>query len=133
MELMNSYTARNGTNAVVQDWNGAIIGPENTSEWAQYQQWLSEGNQPNPAPPLPYVGPVYIALWQLRSVLRDRGEFDKVNTDIETGTNQKLKDFWEYGNNIDRNSDVSAQLQSVLGYTSNQMDQLFIDGGNEQP
>jgi hypothetical protein len=82
---------------------------------------------------LPYSGPQQIALWQLRSVLRDRGEFETVNDDIMSGTNQKLKDFWEYGNYIGRNDPITAQLQTVLGYTDEQMDQLFIDGGNEQP
>lgn len=50
--MAKSYTARNLTDAVVQDWDNWIIGPENTDKWAEYQQWLSEGNKPNPAPPL---------------------------------------------------------------------------------
>lgn len=50
--MAKSYTARNNTIAVVQDWDNWIIGPENTQQWAEYQQWLSEGNTPNPAPPL---------------------------------------------------------------------------------
>jgi hypothetical protein len=130
---MATYTLCHAEDTVVQDWDGFRISPVYPENWASYQAWLAEGNTPNPAPPLPYSGPQQIALWQLRSVLRDRGEFETVNDDIMSGTNQKLKDFWEYGNYIGRNDPITAQLQTVLGYTDEQMDQLFIDGGNEQP
>jgi hypothetical protein len=129
---MVTYTARNGTNAVTQDWDGTIIGPEDEAQWADYLQWVADGGVVSPAP-YQYEGPYSVALWQMRSALSDAGEFDKVNSDIQSSTNQKLKDFWEYGNTIERYSDVSTQLQVVLGYTNNQMDQLFIDGANEQP
>lgn len=43
-----TYTSRKDTDAVVQDWDGKIIGPEHIEEWAEYQLWLSEGNIPNP-------------------------------------------------------------------------------------
>ena len=43
-----SYQARHNTNAVIRLSDNAIIGPENTEEWAEYQLWLSEGNTPEP-------------------------------------------------------------------------------------
>lgn len=46
--MNNTYTSRKDTDAVIQDWNGMIIGPENVEEWAAYQLWLSKGNILNP-------------------------------------------------------------------------------------
>jgi len=43
-----TYTSRKDTDAVVQDWDGMIIGPDYIEEWEAYQLWLSEGNVPNP-------------------------------------------------------------------------------------
>ncbi len=43
-----SYRARNETNAVVRLTDYMIIGPENETEWTEYQTWLSQGNQPEP-------------------------------------------------------------------------------------
>lgn len=56
-----SYTARSGTNAVVQDWDGAIIGPEHEPEWAAYQAWLTAGGVVNPVPVPPPVVPETIS------------------------------------------------------------------------
>ena len=46
-----SYTLRNNTAAVVRDADGAIIGPENETEWAAYQVWLADGHTAS-APPV---------------------------------------------------------------------------------
>lgn len=56
-----TYTARNDTNAVVDDATGAIIGPEHEDEWAEYQAWVAAGNTPNPAPPPPVIVPIKIS------------------------------------------------------------------------
>lgn len=49
MDITNkTYTARLDTEAVVQDWDNAVIGPENTDLWSDYQSWLAAGNLPNP-------------------------------------------------------------------------------------
>lgn len=129
---MVSYTARNGTNAVTQDWDGMIIGPENEAEWNNYLQWVADGGVVNPAP-YEYTGPINIALWQLRAALADAGEFDKVNSNIQSSSDQKLKDFWDYGNTLGRLDPITNTLQSFLGYTTAQMDQLFVNAAGEQP
>jgi len=41
-----SYTSRVGTSAVVNNQTGKIIGPENATEWQEYQAWLNAGNFP---------------------------------------------------------------------------------------
>lgn len=50
MELMTiSYQLRHDTDAVVRLSDNAIIGPLDELEWEEYQQWLAEGNTPEPA------------------------------------------------------------------------------------
>jgi hypothetical protein len=41
-----TYTARPGTNAVVRDSDGVIIGPEREEDWAEFQAWIALGNTP---------------------------------------------------------------------------------------
>lgn len=47
--MIISYQLRHETDAVVRLSDNAIIGPQDESDWAEYQQWLSEGNTPRPA------------------------------------------------------------------------------------
>ena len=48
-----AYTARNGSNSVVNDATGEIIGQEKTALWSVYQTWLLAGNVPASAPAIP--------------------------------------------------------------------------------
>lgn len=51
-----TYTERSTPNTVVQDWDGAVIGPDKEQEWAAYQDWLLAGGVVNPyVPPPPPV------------------------------------------------------------------------------
>lgn len=129
---MISYTARNGTNAVTQDWDGMIISPDDHPQWDEYQSWLAGGGIVNP-PAYEYIGPTRIALWSLRSALRSNGDFDKVNADIQSSSSYQLRDFWEYGNFLERDEPIAENLRVILGYTREQMDQLFIEAAGEQP
>lgn len=56
-----TYTARNGTDAVIRDADGMIVGPENTAEWAEYQAWVAGGGAVVPYAPPPVDLPAYAA------------------------------------------------------------------------
>lgn len=52
------YQARFDTEAVIRLSDNMIIGPENLTEWAEYQAWVADGNTPLAPEPLPvYVPP----------------------------------------------------------------------------
>jgi hypothetical protein len=52
---MSGYISRRDTNAVVRKSDNMIVGPEYQTEWAEYQQWLSEGNTPDEPLPEPVI------------------------------------------------------------------------------
>lgn len=49
---MFGYISRSDTDAVVRKSDNMIIGPEHEEEWAEYQQWLSQGNVADPPGPI---------------------------------------------------------------------------------
>ena len=120
------YTSRHNTNAVVRDSDGAIIGPENTDEWAEYQAWLAEGNTPLPAPPIPIVVPQQVPMWAVRTVLAQDNLFDQAQALVTASSDIALKNIWEYGNYALRLSPAINSLAVALGLTSEQVDQMFI-------
>lgn len=62
MPVTTGYKKRFDTDAVVRLSDNMIIGPEHTSEWAEYQTWLAEGNVAADPDPLPYMPPMFIKI-----------------------------------------------------------------------
>ena len=126
---MKTYTARENTEAVVQDHDGAIIGPENTIEWAAYLAWRAEGNTPAPfAEERPSVPPS-VPLWAVRVVLAGRGLLEAANGAIAASGDPAVHVIWEYGNAIDRDSPALLALAETLG-VAGELDDLFIAAGD---
>lgn len=126
---MKTYTARKNTEAVVQDQDGAIIGPENTIEWAAYLAWRAEGNTPAPfaeeRPPVPPSVP----LWAVRVILAERGLLEAAKAAIAASDNPAAQAIWEYGNTVDRGSPALLALAETLG-VAGELDDLFIAAGD---
>lgn len=55
---MSGYISRRDTDAVVRKSDNMIVGPEYQTEWAEYQQWLSQGNTPDEPLPLEEAPPI---------------------------------------------------------------------------
>lgn len=49
---MEGYISRFDTNAVVRKRDNMIVCPQMPEEWAEYQNWLSEGNVADPPEPI---------------------------------------------------------------------------------
>ena len=112
---MKNYIARNGTDAVVQEWDNAIIGPENTELWADYQAWLAEGNTPTPPPP---------DLLPVPQIISDRQFFQQAAIDGII-TQQEALDAVKTGT-------IPAMLQNIVDSISDSMDkfnaQMLLSG-----
>jgi hypothetical protein len=124
------YQARFDTNAVVRLSDNMVIGPENLTEWAEYQAWLAEGNTPLPPAPIPVPVPPSVPMWTVRTVLQNDNLFDQAQAIITASTDNALKNVWEYGNFAERNSSAIISLGTQLGLTSEQIDQMFRDANN---
>ena len=74
-------------------------------------------------PPVPLIA----QLWAIRTVLHNTGYFDQFQAAIDASTDVALKNFWQYGTTIDRSSAIIDSLATSLGFTSEQVDQLFRD------
>lgn len=125
-----NYKARLETNAVIRLTDGAIIGPENGSDWDIYQSWLAEGNTPLEADPIPIYVPSQVPMWAVRVVLKNNNLFDQAQAAIDASNNDAIKAVWEYGNNATRTSPAINSLAAALNLTSEQVDQMFIEANS---
>lgn len=143
---MNSYTARSGTDAVVQDWDGAIIGPEHEIEWAAYQAWLLAGGVVNPVPVPPPVVPETISDRQFFQQAAIAGLITQAEAlaAVQTGTVpavlmnviNALPDAMQKfaaqmilagATSFNRHHPLTEAVGAALGWTDAQIDQFFID------
>lgn len=69
--------------------------------------------------------PASVPLWAVRSILRKKGLLDQANAAIAASDNEDIKDIWEYGNYVDRNSPALASLATALGIVD-QLDEMFF-------
>lgn len=121
---MKNYIARNNTDAVIQEWDGTIIGPEHTELWADYQQWLAEGNIVTPAPPDILPVPQSVSPLQFRRALNQLDLRTQIEQYVQT-LDADSKDAWEYAISFERNNPIILSAAQTLNKTTEEVDDLF--------
>lgn len=143
---MLNYRKRRDTNAVVRLSDNAIIGPENELDWEEYQTWLSDGNTPEePEPEMPPV-PQTISdrqFFQQAAILGIITQAEALAA-VQTGTIppvlQSIVDGIQDASEkfaatmllagatvFERNHPFTNAVGVALGWSSQQIDQFFID------
>lgn len=77
--------------------------------------------------------PQEVQLWRLRTILKLMGlEDDIVNALNELEEPKKTGAFyiWEYGTTVERSSETVLILQTILGLSEHQVNQIFIQSNN---
>lgn len=94
------------------------------SDYQQYLAWLGEGNEPEPADPLP--PPVYTCSpWQIRKALNERGLRQAVEDAVAASDNQTLKDGWEFATQFNSNDPFVIAMGEEIGKTPEETAELI--------
>lgn len=114
------------SNVTFKAWQAAGNEATYISSEAELREVLRAAGFPTLAPG--YV-PLEVAMWQAREVLRLSGKFGAVDAAV-TAAGGALLAAWEYGNVINRNSDATKAIASLLNLTPAEVDALFIAADN---
>lgn len=95
--------------------------PTRIADEADLRDVLAQAGCPDRAPG--YV-PSPVALWQARAALAVAGRLDDATAAVNAAGGA-VKEAWEYGNFIHRDSPTIEQLGAALGMTSDDIDNLF--------
>lgn len=87
----------------------------------EYEQWLSEGNTPEPYTPPPVLS---VTQRQARLALFQSGLLDQVEAAV-TQAGGATKITWDYATDISRDNPMLLEIAQALNLTEKQIDDLF--------
>lgn len=143
---MVGYKSRFETEAVIRLSDNMVIGPNNVEEWAEYEEWKSQGNTPLEPDPLDYYVPERISdrqFFQQAAILGIITQAEALAA-VQTGTIppvlQSIVDGIQDASEkfaatlllagatvFERNHPFTNAVGVALGWSSQQIDQFFID------
>jgi hypothetical protein len=86
-----------------------------------WEAWVAEQ-----APPEPATVPPEVTNFQMRAALRGAGVLQQVAAFVADLGDDVAIDAWEYANFISRSGALVAAAKATLGWSDEQVDQLFI-------
>jgi hypothetical protein len=112
---------------------------DSSSLYQEYLQFLTAGGTVEPSnlfteeEELEFNTPSEVALWKLRFVLSQMQLADSI-TDAMNQLPEPQKTasnyIWNYGNSIDRQSSTISFIQTALGLTDNQVNNIYIQANS---
>lgn len=137
---MSYFTSKYG-NIIKIDNEIATLVPmdESSVEYQQYLQFLKSGGTVEPSELfteeefIQANTPAEVALWKLRFVLSQMNLEQSVSEALNTLPEPQktaANYIWNYGNTIDRYSATISFLQTYLGLSDTQVNQIFIQANS---
>lgn len=131
---MNYYITPQG---IIFNKDNVVIEPnDNNPLWLDYVSFLTNDGvvtEVDYEVTNVYTGPDSVALWKLRFVLSQMSLEDSITDAINTLEEPQrtaASYIWNYGNDIDRHSSTVQFIQTALGLTEAQVNQIFIQANS---
>lgn len=84
----------------------------------------TEAPEPEPITTAPPV-PTAVTLFQFREVIRQMGHFETVNTALKSEDGFYWQ-AWEYASDVRRDGALTKAVQTLLSFTEEQVDAVFV-------
>jgi len=118
------YKLTKDSNVIVRLFDGAVIPNASNGDWKLYEEWLDDGNTPEPADILP-IAIRLIDARRLRLALFQLDLLDKVESAIATlGKSAQID--WEYATEIKEDYPLVLALANSLGLDTDAIFTLAI-------
>lgn len=121
------YQLTNSTQIIRQSDSANIPNDPANTDYAQYLQWLSEGNTPLPADPVVTPIPTSLTMKQARLALLAAGYLDAVEAGV-SAMPRASQIAWEFAATVERSDPLTATLAEALSLDDAELDALFTSG-----